>query len=63
MRGGSEGLTSAALAKIDQEVAKLQRVHRDEDMLSEFSVVTNESEITPQENVLDLVVSRAQFDR
>ena len=32
-------------------------------MLSEFSVVTNESEITPQENILDLVVSRAQFDK
>ena len=40
-------MTSAALAKIDQEVSKLQRVHRDEDLLSEFSVVTNESELTP----------------
>ena len=32
-------------------------------MLSEFSVVTDESEVNPQENVMDLVVSRAQFDR
>lgn len=31
-------------------------------MLSEFSAVTNESEITPQENVMDLVVSKASFD-
>jgi hypothetical protein len=32
-------------------------------LLSEFSVVTDESEVTPQENVMDLVISRAQFDR
>ena len=63
VKGGSVGLTSEALAKIDQEVAKLQRVHKDEDLLSEFSVVTDESEVTPQENVMDLVISRAQFDR
>ena len=31
--------------------------------MTEFSVVTDESEIAPQENVLDLVVSKANFDR
>ena len=31
--------------------------------MTEFSVVTDESEISPQENVLDLVVSKANFDR
>ena len=62
MRGGNE-LTREALARIDQEVTKLQRVQNDDDMQSEFSVVTDESEVTPQENVMDLVVSKAQFDR
>ena len=62
MRGGNE-LTREALAKIDQEVTKLQRVQNDDDLQSEFSVVTDESEVTPQENVMDLVVSKAQFDR
>ena len=41
----------------------IQRAHREEDMLSEFSAVTNESEITPQENVFDLVISKAQLDQ
>lgn len=41
----------------------MQQMHRDEDLMSEFSAVTNESEISPQENVMDLVVNRAQFDR
>ncbi len=62
MRGGNE-LTREALARIDQEVTKLQRVQNDDDLVSEFSVVTDESEVTPQENVMDLVVSKAQFDR
>ena len=62
MRGGNE-LTREALARIDQEVTKHQRVQNDDDLVSEFSVVTDESEVTPQENVMDLVVSKAQFDR
>ena len=48
---------------IDQEVSRLQRVQRDEDLLSEFSAVTHESEISPQENVLDLLVNRVTFDK
>lgn len=32
-------------------------------MLTEFSAVTDESEIAPQENVLDLVVSYAELDK
>jgi hypothetical protein len=46
MRGGTE-LTHEALVKIDREVEKLQRVQREDDLVSEFSVVTDESEITP----------------
>ena len=46
MRGGTE-LTQEALVKIDREVEKLQRVQREDDLVSEFSVVTDESEITP----------------
>jgi hypothetical protein len=32
---------------------------KDDDLVSEFSVVTDESEVAPQENVFDLVISRA----
>jgi hypothetical protein len=56
-------LTAEGLARIDQQLSSLQRAHRDEDLLSEFSAVTNESEISPQENVMDLLVSRANFDK
>lgn len=64
LQGSSgQGLTAEGLARIDQEVMKMQQMHRDEDLMSEFSAVTNESEISPQENVMDLVVNRAQFDR
>lgn len=59
----SQALTAEGLARIDQQLSSLQRAHRDEDLLSEFSAVTNESEISPQENVMDLLVSRANFDK
>jgi hypothetical protein len=40
-------LTAEGLAKIDLEVDRLQRAHREEDLMSEFSAVTDESEIAP----------------
>jgi hypothetical protein len=36
---------------------------KDDDLVSEFSVVTDESEINSQENVLDLLVGKAVFER
>ena len=32
-------------------------------MLSEFSAVTDQTEMNPQENFMDLLVSRAQFHK
>lgn len=31
--------------------------------MSEFSAVTNESEVSPQENILDILISKASFDQ
>jgi len=39
------------------------REQKDEDLLTEFSAVTNESEIAPQENVMDLIINTANFDK
>ena len=52
-------LTAAGLADLDRELERLQHVQKDDDLLTEFSVVTDDSEIAPQENVLDLAVSNA----
>ena len=46
MRGGHE-LTAEGLARIDKEVMKMQKVNHEDDLMSEFSVVTDESEIAP----------------
>ena len=46
--GMSHGqLTAAGLANLDKELEKLQREARDEDVMTEFSIVTDESEIAP----------------
>ena len=46
--GMSHGqLTAAGLANLDKEMEKLQREARDEDVMTEFSIVTDESEIAP----------------
>jgi hypothetical protein len=58
----TQALTKEGLSRIDREVSNMQRVQKEEDMLSEFSAITNESEVTPQENVMDLVISKASFD-
>jgi len=44
---GPTSLTAEGLAKIDQDIMKLQRANREEDMLSEFSIITDESEVSP----------------
>lgn len=41
----------------------MERVHKDEDILTEFSVITDESELAPQDNVLDLILTSASYDR
>lgn len=56
-------LTAEGLAELDRELEKLRKEQRDEDVMTEFSVVTDESEIAPQENVLDLVMNTAQLDK
>ncbi|CDW86689.1 protein fantom [Stylonychia lemnae] len=56
-------LTAAGLAQLDQELEKLRHGVKDDDVLTEFSAVTDNSEISPQENYLDLIVSKAQFDK
>ena len=46
MRGGHE-LTAESLARIDKEVMGMHRAHHEDDLMSEFSVITNETEIAP----------------
>lgn len=56
-------LTAADLEKIDRETEKLQRINREEDLMSDFSGVTDETEIGTMDNFFDLLVSKASFDR
>jgi hypothetical protein len=35
----------------------------DDDAMTEFSVLTTESELLPQQNILDLRVSNIEFDK
>jgi hypothetical protein len=56
-------LTAADLEKIDRETEKLQKINREEDMLSEFSGFTDETEVGTMDNFFDLLVSKASFDR
>lgn len=53
------GLTAAGLAQIDKELGIRSK---DEDLLTEFSIATDESDILPKENVLDIVINKASFD-
>jgi hypothetical protein len=52
-------LTAENLAKlgVSSNIAKLA-----DDAMTEFSVLTTESDILPSENVLDLRISEVQFD-
>lgn len=50
--------------QLEQEMAKSGFIGKpDDDLLSDFSVITNETDIGHEENVLDLIVSGAHFDQ
>eukprot|EP00347_Sterkiella_histriomuscorum_P001912 403370193 len=57
------GLTAEGLAELDRELDKLRKEQRDDEVMTEFSVVTDESEIAPQENVLDLVINTGELNK
>lgn len=38
-------------------------MNKDDELLSEFSVVTEESEMAPQENAFELIINASNFDR
>ena len=63
-----KGLTAKDLERFNLEIQrnKAEQRHlegRDGDAMTEFSVMTGESEIKPEENILDLRVSTASIDR
>lgn len=63
---GPQGLTRDDLNRFNQEMNSLKKdavKAGDVDALTEFSVITDESEILPKENLLDLRISTAAFDR
>lgn len=62
---GSNALTEAGLARLNQEVerVKKQEGRPADDALSEFSIITEESEIGALENLLDLRISGGNLDR
>jgi len=61
---GSQALTAAGLASLDHDMQKSgMRMNPDDDLLTEFSVITNETDITHEENVLDLIINTASFDQ
>lgn len=57
---GVSSLTAEGLARMEARFPAGTAI--EEDLVSEFSAVTNESEIAPQENVMDLLISKAQLD-
>ena len=61
---GQGGLNAADLQKMNLEVERLQQFNRDEDLLSDFSVITDDTEATGiMDNSLDLYINKAKFDR
>lgn len=63
MKPPGHALTAADLEKIDRETEKLQRINREEDLLSDFSGATDDTEVGTMDNFFDLLVSKASFDR
>lgn len=59
---GSQALTAAGLAQLEQEAGK-QGFRPDADLLSDFSVISNETDIGHEENVLDLILNGATLDQ
>ena len=67
-RVGTTGLTQADLQRFNQEMDKLknetkQMDGKEPDAMTEVSTRTDESELGPQENLLDLRITSATFDR
>jgi hypothetical protein len=58
-----QGLNAADLDKMNSEVERLQKFNRDEDLLSDFSVITDDTEAGIMDNSLDLYINKATFDR
>ena len=63
-----KGLTAKDLERFNFEIERnkaeqKQLEGRDGDAMTEFSVMTDESEIKPEENILDLRVTTASIDR
>jgi len=61
---GSNALTEAGLARLNQEMEKVKKQtgRPADEELSEFSIITEESEIGALENLLDLRIQGANLD-
>ena len=65
-KAGGPGLTKGDLDRFNKEVDSIRRDTQkgnQDDAMSEFSIITDESEIQARENLLDLRISTASFDR
>ena len=64
-RVGSNALTEAGLAQLNQEMERVKKYEGKpaDDAMSEFSIITEESEIGALENLLDLRISAGSLDR
>jgi hypothetical protein len=51
------------LEKFNKNLTTLKKEVKDEDNMTEFSAITDETEIAPLENLLDLRISTANIDR
>ncbi len=58
-----QGLNASDLEHMNLEVEKIQMNNRDEDLLSDFSVITDDTEAGMMDNSLDLYINKATFDR
>jgi hypothetical protein len=61
-----QGLTSKDLEKFNQQISLLKKESKDaqeDDNMTEFSTFTDETEISPIENLLDLRISTCSFER
>lgn len=58
-----QGLTSADLERFNRSIQDLKKETKDDDNMTEFSAVTDETEIGPIDNLLDLRISTASLDR
>jgi dihydroxyacetone kinase DhaKLM complex PTS-EIIA-like component DhaM len=57
------GLTSADLERHNRQMATLKNEMKDDDAMTEFSACTDETEIGPVENLLELRISTANLEK